>query len=500
MALTGGAGALTAGATVGPKVIPRVWAAVTTPRIQYRSLASLSKTRSFDVVIIGSGPAGAILGRDLVNKGINTLILEAGPNLNKPDPNIKTSALEIYRNSGSIEYPVAASHLRAIGGTSAMWSGRTPRLHPLDFEPNAYTPDGAEWPIRYADLEPYYDRAEQTLRVSGSKLSEYYPPKRFDYPLPPRDDISALKSLVDTVGVVVDDCPTSLGLRNEGRPLRVASDILPFFTASGHGVLVSGAVVTQILANSGGDIEGLEVCDFHKLRRIITAKTYVIACGGLESARMLLLSRSDAFPHGIGNNHDLVGRFFNEHPNIALQGQLPPGKKFVSIEIGRSHQFYDSFKQQNFGSIIMLFSTNQDGSILKVGASTEMLPAPDNRISLASDLKDAFGNPGMDVSVRYSRKDLETFEAAYEVMRSIMEALGVTDIQQQPEGWSSHHIGTTRMGADPATSVVDANLRVHGTSNLYVLGSSVFVTGGASNPTLTIAALAHRLGDHLAAV
>ena len=84
-------------------------------------------------------------------------------------------------------------------------------------------------------------------------------------------------------------------------------------------------------------------------------------------------------------------------------------------------------------------------------------------------------------------------------MRGLMQELGITEIEQEQAGWSYHHIGTCRMGANPATSVVDANLRVHGTSNLYVAGSAVFVTGGASNPTLTIAALSHRLGDHLTA-
>ena len=501
MALIGGGGAAAvAGATVGRRYIQRVLASVTTPPLQVKTLNDLDKNRTFDVLIIGSGPAGALLGRDLADKGIDTLILEAGPNLSSPDPRINVAALESYRNIGGIQYPVPTSHIRAVGGTSAIWSGRTPRMHPLDFEPSAYSPEGAGWPITYEELDPYYERAEQSMRVSGGKLSEFFPPHNRDLPFGPRDDISALKSLMSTVDVTVDDCPTSLGLMNNGQPLRVSTDILPFFTASSHGTLVSGAAVTRLIADSSGNIEGIEVRDFRDGNRVLTANTYVIACGGMESARLLLVSRSDGYPQGIGNNSDMVGRFFNEHPDIMLQGHLPAGKQLSSVQIGRSYQFYESFKQQNLGGILFLLGTSADGSVIKLGVSAEMLPMADNRITLAPDLHDGFGKPGIDVSFDYTPKDLETFEAADDLIRSIMGDLGVTEIEQEPSSWSYHHIGTCRMGNDPATSVVDSNLLVHGTSNLHVLSSAVFVTGGAANPTLTIAALAHRLAHHLAAV
>jgi choline dehydrogenase-like flavoprotein len=109
----------------------------------------------FEVCIIGSGPAGSVLGKALVDNGIRTVILESGHDSNKKYKDPRLSALDVYRSSGTIAYPVAVSRSRALGGTTNIWTGRCSRLHPIDFEKNAYTPDDASWPITYNELEPY---------------------------------------------------------------------------------------------------------------------------------------------------------------------------------------------------------------------------------------------------------------------------------------------------------------------------------------------------------
>ncbi len=125
-------------------------------------LGDIDENTVFDVCIIGSGFAGAILGESLVRRRIKTALLESGP-----DPrgtlDRRFSDLEVFRSSGPIEYPIASTRFRGLGGTSWLWGGFCTRLYPIDFEKNSYTPPGAQWPITYADLEPYYDQAEKAL-------------------------------------------------------------------------------------------------------------------------------------------------------------------------------------------------------------------------------------------------------------------------------------------------------------------------------------------------
>lgn len=185
-------------------------------------LSAIGSRGPFDVCIIGSGPAGATLGLDLVRRGRRVLMLEAGPcwRVRPAEP------FEACLSTGAIDYPLAGSRCRAVGGTSRLWTGACPRLHPLDFDRNAYTPPNAAWPIGYADLEPYYRRAEETLRVHGGVLSPHHPPRSADLPFPAVVDNAALKALLGDVGVVVDDSPVSIGPGGFD-PLRVATDLLP---------------------------------------------------------------------------------------------------------------------------------------------------------------------------------------------------------------------------------------------------------------------------------
>lgn len=469
------------------------------PSLKVSGLNSLDQADTFDVCIIGSGPAGAVLGKDLVDHGLRTVILESGPNLQAAaDERLK--GLEVYHNTGEIEYPIAASRVRGLGGTSNIWTGRCSRLHPLDFERNAYTPADAQWPITYADLEPYYDRAETTLRVHGDTLSQYHAPRKRGLPLPSQSDLTALKELMQGIGITVDDSPTSTGIRSEDGPIRVAADLLPLFTDSRNALLVSGVTATRLIVGPDGQIDGVEVQNLDREARVVKARAYVVACGALESARLLLLSRSAAFPNGIGNNHDQVGRYFMEHPNIILTGTIPGLKSPPFNQVGRSHQFYDEFKQQGFGSAILIFYWNPSRpEKFRVGATLEMRPLAENRVTLARDLVDYYGNPAAELSLGFSPDDVSALDHTRSVIRDIFARLGAEEIEEGEISWSHHHMGTCRMGDDPLTSVVDRNLRVHDVPNLYVAGSAAFVTGGAAHPTLAITALCHRLADHLVA-
>jgi choline dehydrogenase-like flavoprotein len=470
------------------------------PSPKRADLSVLDQENSFDVCIIGSGPAGTVLGKDLVGRGLKTIILESGLHLLEDPSDARIRELEVYRSSGSVDYPIASTRVRALGGTSNIWTGRCTRLYPLDFETNAYTPEGAAWPITYADLEPYYNQAEKTLRVRGDILSDYQAPRNVDLPLSGRNNISALRSLMAEADIVIDDVPTSTGRWSPRGPIRVATDLLPTFTKSPHATLLSGVTATQLIVESTGNVSGVEVQTLDRQVRIVRARAYVIACGALESARLLLVSRSPAFPDGIGNGHDLVGRFFMEHPHIFFNGRI--SKMPSSYQLGRTYQFYEQFKREGLGSVTLVFywDPEKPNNNLKMAASLEMRPSPMNCVSLAPDLRDYFGNPGVDLSLNFTDEDLNTFSQARSLIQQIYADLGAENVREGRMDWGHHHMGTCRMGNDPATSVLDSNLRVHESSNLYVASSAAFVTCGPAHPTLALTALSHRLADHLSTI
>lgn len=476
-----------------------------------------------EVCVIGSGPAGAILAKTLTDRGIATLLVESGPDLESNDV-ADTARLDAYSSRGEIDYPLASTRFRGTGGTSNLWTGLCPRFHPLDFEPNSYTPAGAPWPIRYADLETYYLRAEEELRVRGVNDAPFAPPRRDPFPrllTPHTPNFLRLLEVTDT-GIVPQYLPQSDA---DGRPVKVAESHVRTFRSSPHGALVCGATATAILTDAGGRVTGVRLRAIGKPTRVARALRYVIACGGVESARLLLLSRGPGFPDGIGNHADLVGRCFMEHAAAAVgsgtvRGLWDPRSGYERIFSERS---FVEAKEMGFGGVrlrLLLSRERLDPQLrhpleslrrglramreLDLGAkvSIEMEPSPQNRVVLDDRRRDAFGNPGASVSLQATERDRKTMRFAEELVRPLMPRLGAENVAVEVglTQFEHHHMGTCRMGDNPRTSVVDRNLRVHGCDNLYVAGSAPFVTGSVSNPTLTIVALSLRLADHLSGI
>ena len=442
----------------------------------------------FDVCIIGSGPAGAVLGKDLVDRGVRTVILESGPDPYRGAWHSRHSALEVYRSTGTLEYPVVATRARALGGSSILWTGRCVRLRPVDFEDTPYTAN-ARWPIAFADLEPYYERADRTLRVTGgARMNDRVADRARDH--------SAIRSLMAEAGVAVDATPTSNGVWAPG-PIRIVTDVLPAFAESEHATLVSGVTVTRLVADRRGHVNAVQVRTLDDARMIVEAGVVVVACGGIETTRLLLLSRSAAFRAGLGNDHGRVGRGFMEHPNLTFRGRL--SRRIAPSGWARSEQFYEVLKRRGLGSVIMRVRSRPDApDVLEMGFGIEMFPSDGNRVALVPGAVDYFGDPAAGVALHFSEADHQTLEAGRTLIRSIYADVGARDVHQEGElTWSHHHMGSCRMGDDPRTSVVDRTLRVHASPNLYLCSSAVFPTSGNASPTVAITALAHRLADHL---
>lgn len=480
-------------------------------------------TSAYDVCIIGSGPGGTVLGTSLVRQGLRTLILESGLGLTSWLTNTRLQSLARYDFDGNTHYPLKRTTSRLLGGNSNFWTGRCERLHPTDFEPHPYTPPENPWPIRYRDLDDYYDTAEKMLRVRGGPRTSYAPPRRHGLPLPGSPDISFLKDLCAGVGVDVEDTATATPTKTF-RFFNVQKEILPEFHASNLGTVVVGATVNRLIGNHDRDIVGAEVTTLGGQKATARAKVFVACCGGFESARLLLLSASEVFPNGIGNADDRVGRGFNEHPNVGFYAQIPHSWRTLTPtnKIARTHQFYTTYRGEGLGAIIPVIRQawlmpnhllpfrlanipanalsalgRMARAALYIGAGVEMKISQANRITLSKHRTDIFGRPVAHMIFNFSDEDLALLERSRVLLRGWLKAFGASHVHEIEVAWSRHHQGACRMGANPRVSVVDANLRVHDTRNLYVCGSEVFATGGAMQPSLSIAALALRLGDHL---
>ena len=459
-----------------------------------------------DVCIIGSGPAGAVLGATLVERGVRTLLVESGPALDAPaDP--RRAGLDAYESAGPLTYPLAASRFRGAGGTSNLWTGVCPRLAPADFEPNPCTPVGAPWPIRYADLEPYYAAAEAALHVRGVDGLATAPPRRTPFPRPLPWQIPNLRRLLARTGVELALQPMPYS-DDGGPPLNVARHQLPAFATSRRATLVTGLTARRLQCDADGRIDGVIVQALGAPPRRLRARAYVVACGGVESARLLLLSRSAAWPHGLGNRADLVGRGFMEHPAVVIgRGRVAGRWDVRSVrERGVIEQYIAAARRRGLGaSRLRLLAEPRIGDAttldLEVKAELEMAPSADNRVTLTDSRRDAFGDPGARLTLAFGDLDRRGIAFAEAAVRRVLTVLGADRVALTSGAlrWLHHHLGTCRMGDDPRTSVVDRNLRVHGIDNLYVAGSAPFVTAGVANPTLTIVALSLRLADHLVA-
>jgi choline dehydrogenase-like flavoprotein len=351
----------------------------------------------------------------------------------------------------------------------------------VDFLANSYSPGGKPWPVSYGDLEPYFTKAERELHVHWSG-----------------DGIAAFGEFLAKAGYVIEKTPLS---EWEGEPIRIAKSHLPGFTRSRVGKLINNARVTKIVSGKNGAITSFHVFGFDGVRKEIQARFYVLACGGIETPRILLLSRSREYPNGIGNEYDHVGRYFMEHMQVAGEGRVdlqarPYHGPYVEAI---SWQFHEDFKSRGHGGVVVEFqSPREDTPTMGISPIMEMEPSGRNRVALDEKLKDSFDNPKAKVVLKLSEKDIKTIETAQSLMRQIFSSLGIKSVEiSQKVDWLHHHMGTCRMASDPREGVVDANLKVHGTENLYVAGSASFVTSSAAPPTLSIVALSLRLADHL---
>ncbi|MCM3881154.1 MAG: GMC family oxidoreductase [Vicinamibacterales bacterium] len=494
--------------------------------IDARTLAD-GATLEADVCVAGAGAAGMTIALDLRAAGLSVVLLESGG----PERVDETQVLSEGRMIGIDTWNIRAMRIRALGGTTGHWAGWCRPLTPQDFEARDYV-NLSGWPIKYSDLLPFYRRACQTVEIGEFDWNSAARAKATGRPLLP-------------VSANIDQryyqfSPPTRFSRVYAAALEQAADVR---------VLTFANVRDIRLNQQRGRVESfdgrtLEGTTFH-----VHAGRYVLALGGIENARVLLASRSQQ-PEGVANGHGNVGRYFMEHPHyygsvgvvhpaaldLSFYRRAPSdlkrsdgtpvevlGALGLAADVSRSEKllnFSATFQGVGAGrppsgkaqSDAIPSSTAQELLMRGGGESgateltvrSEQSPFRDSRVTLTDDL-DPLGMPRVALDWRIAPEDDVRMRRAMVVLARELGAAGIARTwvpgdssrfvwRQDPGG---HHMGATRMGTNPSVSVVNADSRTHEVDNLYITGGSVFTTGGDSNPTLTIVALAHRLADTL---
>jgi choline dehydrogenase-like flavoprotein len=512
-----------------------------------------------DVCVVGAGPAGALVAHRLAAAGRDVVVLEAGPRFDGDRRERMEAFLrpgggpvwemggprDAYTSSGDRHYPLNAARVKGVGGSTLHWQGMVMRLHERDFEMASRHGVGVDWPVDYDDLRPYYAEAERELGVAGAADNPYAPPREKPYPLPafpPSHSDSIFAEACENLGIDMHSVPNA---RNS-EPHDGASACVGYGTCKP--VCPSGAKYTAERHVEKAIAAGARVVDRAPVQRLEhdgtgrrleaavyaapdgtehrqEARQFVVAAGGVETPRLLLLSASEAHPDGLANASGLVGRYFTDHLFAGVGGRYdaPTRQNHVGFNTSESHQFYDdtdpvegvkleflnyagpspvteAVRAESWGDDLLADLRASYGTHLAVGALVEQLPRRENYVTLDPDRTDDHGNPVPEVHWTVDGRTKAAIRRANEIQRRILEELGVDPewtVGPENTGPAFHHMGTTRMGDDPETSVVDADCRAHDLDNLWVAGSSVFPTGGAMNPTLTIAALSLRVADAL---
>lgn len=491
------------------------------PFIDARSVPSGTAIQT-DLAIIGGGPSGIALALALSGT-MNVTLIESGAMGFEP----RTQAL--YRGvSGAPYLPLETSRLRFLGGSSNHWGGWCRPFDLIDFAERDWLAHSG-WPIGRGEIEHYFAKAHQ-LCEAGTPLYDRAEALAGDpvLPLGPGGLATRFFQFSKTRDSYF---PTHFGERYAG-DLKKAARLAVYLHAN----------VTRIgLHPSGKAVDQLDIATLSGKRFTVKPRAVVLAAGAMENARLLLAS-NDINPAGVGNSRDLVGRFFADHPTprdiatiIVFNGKVPsyygaiksveggiirggllPGEDYrrtkkamaAAITIENKTELDAFAKAAVAATASALGVDSADAAAYALGCGMEISPDPDRRLVLDRP-RDALGMARLKLKMTLDTADFDALrQTLTELGRQLLAArTGMIKLNLKTRAewianldWGNHHMGTTRMSADPVKGVVDANLKLHEADNLYIAGSSVFPTYGAANPTVNLLALTLRLADHLKTV
>ena len=524
------------------------------------------KKEIFDVVVIGSGAGGGVIAKELSEAGFKVVVLEAGkrydPFFDYPteqtDFEIKAASVFAPDDERRDLYTVGeAGHffynrVKGVGGSTLHYVAQSPRLHESDFRVRSEDGLADDWPINYAELEPYYTRVEYELGVSGPNGAEanpFDPPRTKPFPTAPHP-LSYASTIVkrgaDKLGLNLVREPLAIPTKDwNGRPACVGAgtcklgckisakssiDVtyIPKAEETGKVRILTECMAREITIGNDGKARSVVYFNPEGYEKEIYARAIVVAGNAVETARLLLLSTSGRFRNGLANSSGLVGKFFTEHLAIFVFGvfseRLDPWRGVPTG--GMIQDFYATNRRNSFargwtivvetGDLWPLLVAKQIpgwgedhkhrveelfGHTVGLASIGEQLPDERNRVTLDPFVKDIYGIPVPRLNHKYYENDLSMINAISSSLKLLLEVAGAKEVwvNKRSQGASAHYLGTCRMGTNPEISVVDRWCRTHDVPNLFIGDGSVFVTGGAVNPALTISALATRTADGIIA-
>lgn len=533
----------------------------------------------YDVVVVGAGAGGGIVACVLAEAGERVLLLDRGDALEPGEvgrDHLRNHRFSVYghntgpdlsghprvavgRGTEHVVFPHEAAYQNnamTVGGGTRVYAGQAWRFAPEDFRMQSLygVPEGSslsDWPIDYDTLAPFYERAEHEIGVCGETGHSHAGP-RDRYPMPPIDsdfDGPVLRSAGKQLGWNVRALPLSINsVPYGGRPSCVAcgtcvgfactseakngtaNTVIPRALATGRCDLVTRAHVAEIETDSEGQARAVRLFvegpAGDQLEGRVEARVIVLSAGAIETARLLLLSRSESHPDGLGNAWDQVGRNLQGHLYSGAVGLHPdpirtglgPGNAIATCDFNHGNegvigggmlanespfpvQLFSLFLPDlpRWGAAGKEAMAEAYRRTLVVMGPAQEIPNPEARVTLDPVVRDRHGLPVARLSGTIHSASLGPAAFLRDRAEEWVRATGATSVRSWPGGdpnglsGGQHQAGTCRMGTDPRTSVTDAAGLVHGQRSLYIADGSLHVTNGGFNPMLTIMANSYRI-------
>jgi len=553
----------------------------------------------FDAIVVGSGMSGGWAAKELCQRGLKTLVLERGPPIDPAKDYLDFANPWDLENRGRVaeeevaeHYPIqstcyafstANKHLWVkdsdhpyetpegkpfhwlrgyhLGGRSLMWARHSYRWSDLDFEANAKDGHGVDWPIRYQDMERWYDHVERFAGITGERVGlAQLPDGQFQPAMDLNVQEKALKVAIERnypgrtliMGRIAHltaptEEQTALGRGrcqhrdhctrgcSFGAYFSSVSATLPAAERTGNLTVLPNSIVHSLdIDPSTGRVSGVRVIDREtKEARTYQSKIVFLCASAIASAHVLLNSRSEANPNGAANRSDQVGRNLMDHLSGIRATAVAPGHMDRYYEGRRPGGFYipryrnvraqDEDFVRGFGiqGGVSRVSWTRGGAQEGVGAEFkhalrqpgewrvsmsafgEMLPNPNNRVTLHASKTDKWGVPIPVIDCGYGENEMKMRKRAQDDIVEMLERAGFENVQRGSEqplapGYGIHEMGTARMGRDPNTSVLNGWCQAHDVANLFMTDGSCMASSACQNPSLTYMAMSARAANYAA--
>jgi choline dehydrogenase-like flavoprotein len=548
----------------------------------------------FDVIVVGSGITGGWAAKELTEKGLKVLMIERGraiehgagyatetqapwdlPFRGVGDPELYARDYAVQKENRHFnewtqnhfvkdsdnpyttddDKPFNWFRSYQLGGRSLVWGRQSYRWGEVDFLANENDGNGTDWPIRYADLSPWYDHVESFIGVSGSREGlAQLPDGQFQPPMAMNAVERHVKQSIErryperrlTIGRVANLTEEKPGRSkcqyrgicargcSYGAYFSTQSSTLPAAQATGNLTLWTDSVVEGLDYNSATRrVTGVRVLNAGtRERRSVAARAVFLNAGSFNSVHILLRSRSEAFPNGLANSSGALGRYIMDHANALAAVALMPGfddhtsygnrptgiivPRFKNLsgqneDFARGYSFQGGAVQSGWrraqreagiGADFKARMRSPGPWRMILVAFAESMPRAENRLSLNEARTDALGAPVLNVSMVHGENERKALADASREARTMLEAAGgrvvVSRDEPNPPGSAIHEMGGARMGRDPGSSVLNAHNQAHDVANLFVTDGAAMASSACQNPSLTYMALTARASDYAA--